>query len=537
MRGHRAAWAAMAQRCASELGPGDPEDVARELVASGVVTARQPERARQMQAVCDAAVAWVGGASGAEQALRSAVARWWEAEGKRLDAAMAKERAAAAREPEAPAPAPRVGQRWRRKATGEAWRVWHVGPERVGLALASGVGERGTSVALSELLAGDAWELVATPEPEGPGLDQRIGGLIVGVKPPEPEAPPPADECGAVDGVFGPGLGPVCTRPKGHDGNHMATCPATGREVSAWDDMPGDERDMTPICNGSGGIDYSDGSDRACPGCAACGPDEEPPEQEPPADGRWQPGAVWEHSVSTARRLEVLHADLHGMAQLRVQGSWSAMQSVPMADMTPENGWRYVGRAAEASPGPAPRRLANQIELERKVAASGQQGAQHDIPAAVRALIQDWAGRWADVARLARDRRDARGAVEDESRHDALTELVAVYEQTTANGIPAGALDRFKLGPEYGEAQVRVFAEAGTALLAALNGPAAPEVQPPTASEVVTAWACRREDCDRVGLRVYRTPAEASALENCCAWCGAQLEREGEARVLRVGGG
>ncbi len=469
------------------------------------------DRTRQMQAVCDAAVAWVSGASGAEQALRSAVARWWEAEGKRLDAAMAEERATEAHtHPLDPAtPEALIEEQCRALGLDPAELV-----------------ARGAAVAR---------ELARTRD--GRGLDQRIGDLIVGVKPSEPEAPPPADECGAVDGVFGPGLGPVCTRPKGHDGNHMATCPATGREVSAWDDMPGDERDMTPICNGSGGIDYSDGSDRACPGCAACGPDEEPPEQEPPADGRWQPGAVWEHSVSTARRLEVLHADLHGMAQLRVQGSWSAMQSVPMADMTPENGWRYVGRAAEASPGPAPRRLANQIELERKVAASGQQGAQHDIPAAVRALIQDWAGRWADVARLARDRRDARGAVEDEARHDALTELVAVYEQTTANGIPAGALDRFKLGPEYGEAQVRVFAEAGEALLAALNGPAAPEVQPPTASEVVTAWACRREDCDRVGLRVYRTPAEASALENCCAWCGAQLEREGEARVLGVGCG
>lgn len=46
---------------------------------------------------------------------------------------------------------------------------------------------------------------------------------------------------------------------------------------------PDEERDLTTICNGSGGIDYSDGSDRTCPGCAACGPDEDQPEHAPPA--------------------------------------------------------------------------------------------------------------------------------------------------------------------------------------------------------------------------------------------------------------
>jgi len=30
------------------------------------------------------------------------------------------------------------------------------------------------------------------------------------------------EACGAIDGVFGPDCGPVCTEPKGHDGDHVA---------------------------------------------------------------------------------------------------------------------------------------------------------------------------------------------------------------------------------------------------------------------------------------------------------------------------
>lgn len=58
-----------------------------------------------------------------------------------------------------------------------------------------------------------------------------------------PQGPPPAEpaECGAVDEVFGPWLGPVCTKPKGHAGGHEAVDPVTGRDVSAWSDLPGEE--------------------------------------------------------------------------------------------------------------------------------------------------------------------------------------------------------------------------------------------------------------------------------------------------------
>ncbi len=40
--------------------------------------------------------------------------------------------------------------------------------------------------------------------------------------------------CGAVDEVLGPGLEPIGTEVPGHDGDHLATDPATGREVSRW---------------------------------------------------------------------------------------------------------------------------------------------------------------------------------------------------------------------------------------------------------------------------------------------------------------
>ncbi len=45
--------------------------------------------------------------------------------------------------------------------------------------------------------------------------------------------------CDAFDEVFGPGLGPACTLPAGHDGAHEAICQATGRHVSTWTDLPG----------------------------------------------------------------------------------------------------------------------------------------------------------------------------------------------------------------------------------------------------------------------------------------------------------
>jgi hypothetical protein len=47
-----------------------------------------------------------------------------------------------------------------------------------------------------------------------------------------------SSQCGEVDEVFGPGIGPVCTREKGHGGNHEAICQATGRHVSTWSDLP-----------------------------------------------------------------------------------------------------------------------------------------------------------------------------------------------------------------------------------------------------------------------------------------------------------
>lgn len=64
-----------------------------------------------------------------------------------------------------------------------------------------------------------------------------------------PQGPPPAEpaECGAVDEVFGPGLGPVCTKPKGHAGGHEAVDPVTGRDVSAWSDLPGEEPPSDPL--------------------------------------------------------------------------------------------------------------------------------------------------------------------------------------------------------------------------------------------------------------------------------------------------
>jgi hypothetical protein len=46
--------------------------------------------------------------------------------------------------------------------------------------------------------------------------------------------PEPLSECGEVDSVFGPGIGPVCTEPAEHEGDHVATDEATGRVVSRW---------------------------------------------------------------------------------------------------------------------------------------------------------------------------------------------------------------------------------------------------------------------------------------------------------------
>lgn len=61
-----------------------------------------------------------------------------------------------------------VGQRWRRKATGEVWRVWAVGAEGVVASLALDDGtDAERSVRVNELLAGDAWELVTAQPKEG----------------------------------------------------------------------------------------------------------------------------------------------------------------------------------------------------------------------------------------------------------------------------------------------------------------------------------------------------------------------------------
>ena len=83
-------------------------------------------------------------------------------------------------------------------------------------------------------------------------------------------------------------------------------------------------------------------------------PTVDPVVQEVPADAdeRWQPGAAWEHRAYVVRRLEIRQVDeVRGLAFLNVAGTWSAMQSIPRAEMTEANGWRYVGRpASEARP-------------------------------------------------------------------------------------------------------------------------------------------------------------------------------------------
>lgn len=43
-----------------------------------------------------------------------------------------------------------------------------------------------------------------------------------------------APVCGAIDAVGYAGTGPVCTEPPGHHGDHVATDPETGREVTRW---------------------------------------------------------------------------------------------------------------------------------------------------------------------------------------------------------------------------------------------------------------------------------------------------------------
>lgn len=51
-----------------------------------------------------------------------------------------------------------------------------------------------------------------------------------------------AGDCGKIDKVFGHVGGPVCTKPSGHDGDHVAMDPVSGREVSRWSDPPAKER-------------------------------------------------------------------------------------------------------------------------------------------------------------------------------------------------------------------------------------------------------------------------------------------------------
>lgn len=69
------------------------------------------------------------------------------------------------------------------------------------------------------------------------------------------------------------------------------------RATGADADQPSSPRaDTATICNGSGGIDYSDGSDRACPGCAACS-------GEPPSD----PLEPYRAKASAEQRAACLH--------------------------------------------------------------------------------------------------------------------------------------------------------------------------------------------------------------------------------------
>jgi hypothetical protein len=44
----------------------------------------------------------------------------------------------------------------------------------------------------------------------------------------------PPEECGEIDGIFGPDVGPVCTLARGHDGDHVAIDLSTDKEVSRW---------------------------------------------------------------------------------------------------------------------------------------------------------------------------------------------------------------------------------------------------------------------------------------------------------------
>ncbi|WP_437309948.1 hypothetical protein [Sorangium sp. So ce388] len=68
---------------------------------------------------------------------------------------------------------------------------------------------------------------------------------------------------------------------------------ATGADAEQPSSPPAD---TATICNGSGGIDYSDGSDRACPGCAACS-------EEPPPD----PLEPYRAKASAEQRAACLH--------------------------------------------------------------------------------------------------------------------------------------------------------------------------------------------------------------------------------------
>jgi hypothetical protein len=73
-------------------------------------------------------------------------------------------------------------------------------------------------------------------------------------------------------------------------------------------------------------------------------------EEATPDDGRWAPGAAWEHECGgVVRRMEISSVDSSNtpVARLRVQGTWSALQSVPVSEMTEANGWRFIGRAEE----------------------------------------------------------------------------------------------------------------------------------------------------------------------------------------------
>jgi hypothetical protein len=117
------------------------------------------------------------------------------------------------------------------------------------------------------------------------------------------------------------------------DGEHVGTHPpdanGVAEVIARWPIAPSQDEPPSQVVAESDRIESADGSIVV--------------EMPKDADARWQPGAVWEHMGC---RLTLDAAARFSASKDPYVAHFCRRAPVRVSDMTPENGWRYVGRPA-----------------------------------------------------------------------------------------------------------------------------------------------------------------------------------------------